>query len=227
MAGTLYLVGTPIGNLKDITLRALETLQKVDVVYCEDTRRSIKLLNAYEIKKALKSCPHFKEKRQIEPILDQLRAGQSIAYISDAGMPGLCDPGERLVAAAREASLDVEIIGGVSAVTHFISGLGVELESFTFIGFLPARVIDRQKVFTKLYETALIFFESPHRIETTLDLLKESLPDRHIILAKELSKISERFFSGTAEEISKKIDSFKGEWIGCLFPDKMGSGKGN
>ncbi|MBN8554703.1 MAG: 16S rRNA (cytidine(1402)-2'-O)-methyltransferase [Deltaproteobacteria bacterium] len=223
MPGTLFLIGTPIGNLKDITLRALEILKSVDVVYCEDTRRSIKLLNAYEIKKPLKSCPHFKEKKQIAPILDALAGGQSIAYVSDAGMPGLCDPGEILVAAVREANFKVEIIGGVSSLTHFIAGLGEELESFSFVGFLPARVIDREKVFSQKLAAPMIFFESPHRIQSSLEILRDKYPDIRLILAKELSKISEDFFSGTPTQLLGKIKSFKGEWIGCLFPARLES----
>jgi 16S rRNA (cytidine1402-2'-O)-methyltransferase len=111
MKATLFIVGTPIGNLADMTLRALNTLKEVDVIYCEDTRRSIKLLNHYEIKKPLKSCPYFKERSQVAPILEHLTSGESIAYISDAGMPGLSDPGEILVDEVRKACFDVQVIG--------------------------------------------------------------------------------------------------------------------
>jgi 16S rRNA (cytidine1402-2'-O)-methyltransferase len=221
MAGTLYIVGTPIGNLKEISLRALEILKSVDVIYCEDTRHSLKLLNHFEIRKPLKSCPQFKEKKSIEELLGRLRGGENIAFISDAGMPGICDPGEYLVRAARDANQRIEIIGGVSALTSFLAGVGVEIESFTFIGFLPPRVIDRKKIFEAGFLQPTVFFESPHRIESTLELLKESYASQRLILAKELSKISETFFEGTADELLTAIKSFKGEWIGMALPAKV------
>ena len=225
MSSVFYVVGTPIGNLGEITLRALEVLKTVDVVFCEDTRRTIKLLNAYEIKKPLKSAPYFKENRASEDILQHLESGQSVAFVSDAGMPGLSDPGAIVVREVRSKGFKVEVIGGVSSLTSFIAGLGVELESFRFIGFLPPRLKDREVWLSKSIDEAVIFFESPHRIESTLDLLVERAAHCQLALAKEISKISEAFYRGTPEEVKKRITSFKGEWIGCLMPPKAVVGK--
>ena len=218
MNGRLFIVGTPIGNLGDMTLRAIDTLKEVDVIFCEDTRRTVKLLNHYEIKKPLKSCPYFRERSQSVVVLDRLSEGENVAYCTDAGMPGLSDPGSILVEAAREAGYEVQIIGGVSSLTHFIAGLGEELETFRFIGFLPARKIERGRLFKDIGDEPTIFFESPHRIESTLELLKQFQPSTKVSLIKEMSKISEKYFSGVAEKVLKDITSFKGEWVGCLFP---------
>jgi len=219
-AGQLAIIGTPIGNLKDLTFRALEGLKEADVIYCEDTRRTLKLLNAYEIRKPLKSCPHFKEKLVAKDVVERVRAGERVAYVSDAGMPGLNDPGSLLVAACREENLKVEVLGGVSALTHFVAG---EIPIFTFVGFLPSRIVDRQRFFSQPWTNPFIFFESPHRIESTLGLLKERLPSHNLILGKELSKISEAYFRGTPEALLKTIPSYKGEWIGVWFPDNASS----
>ena len=218
MPSTLYIVGTPIGNLDDMTLRGLSTLKLVDVIYCEDTRRSLKLLNHFEIRKPLKSAPYFRERDAAEKIIAHLAGGESVALITDAGMPGVSDPGSLVVGAVRKAGYKVEIIGGVSALTHFIAGLGRPLESFSFIGFLPPRTKDREKIFKDGIHQPLIFFESPHRIQSTLELLAEIEPNLQMSLGKELSKISEAFFDGTASEVLKQIRSTKGEWVGCLWP---------
>jgi 16S rRNA (cytidine1402-2'-O)-methyltransferase len=220
MEARFFIVGTPIGNLGDMSLRALNILKEVAVIYCEDTRRTIKLLNHYEIKKPLKSCPYFKERSQVEPILNELKAGRSVAYVSDAGMPGLSDPGEILVDEVRAAGFKVEVIGGVSSLTNFIAGIGEELESFRFIGFLPPRRKDRAKVFSDGVQEPTIFFESPHRIESTLEILQETKPSSKLAFAKEMTKINETFFKGSPEEVVKSITSFKGEWVGCLFPEE-------
>lgn len=221
MAGEFFIVGTPIGNLGDMTLRAIEVLKSVDAIYCEDTRHSLKLLNHFEIKKPLQSCPQFKEKKSIDDLVSRLDRGEKIAFISDAGMPGICDPGAYLVRAIRNAGHKIEIIGGTSSLTSFLSGCGIEIESFRFIGFLKPRVIDRQRVFEKGFDEPTIFFESPHRIESTLHLLKDEFPKQQLILAKELSKVSEAFFEGTAVELLNSIKSFKGEWIGMALPARV------
>lgn len=213
-----YVVGTPIGNLGDITLRAIEVLKSVDVIYCEDTRHSLKLLNHFSIRKPLKSCPYFKERTESEFIVDRLRAGESIAYLSDAGMPGLSDPGAILVGRVREAGLPVEVIGGVSSLTYFIAGLGVELSTFRFIGFLPAKTSQRQKWMSQPVSEPTIFFESSHRIEKTLLLFSEVQPAAQLVLAKELSKLSEAFFKGTPKDLLGTIRSWKGEWVGLWLP---------
>lgn len=213
-----FVVGTPIGNLEDLTLRAVRILKEVDRIFCEDTRHSLKLLRHLGISKPLESAPYFKERAATEKIIRHLKDGQSVAYISDAGMPGLSDPGAHLVAGIRRAGFPVEVISGVSSLTHFIGGLGRELESFRFIGFLPPRAKDREVLLGREVSEPTIFFESPHRIESTLEILKNLVPEADLACAKELSKISEAFYFGTPEEVINQVKSYKGEWIGCLFP---------
>jgi len=215
-----FIVGTPIGNLKDISLRALETLREVDLIFCEDTRRSLKLLNAYEIKKPLKSCPAFKEKKESQELIRQLEEGKKVAYISDAGMPVISDPGAYLVRQAKEAGYPVEVIGGLSSITCFLAGLGEELEEFKFIGFLPPKTQRRRKLFESPVEIPTLFFESPHRIQTTLELIAEIKPQWRLSLAKELTKISEAYFSGSAKELLQDIPSWKGEWLGLIWSEE-------
>jgi len=215
MTAHFYIVGSPIGNLQEITLRALETLRSVDRIFCEDTRRSIKLLNHYEIKKPLESCPYFKEESKSDRLIECLKAGEKVAFLSDAGMPGLSDPGARLVRKVRQAGFPLEVIGGVSSLTSFIAGLPLELESFYFTGFLPPKKEARKRFLcAEDLILPLVFLESTHRIQSTLEIFKEHLPGQRLILAKELSKISESFFDGTAEELIEKVPSWKGEWIG-------------
>lgn len=213
----LYIIGTPIGNLQDMTRRGLETLKNVDVIYCEDTRHSLKLLNFYEIRKPLKSCPHFKEQNLLDEIIERIEKSERVGFMTDAGMPGISDPGQILVEGVRSKGLKIEIIGGVSSLTYFLAGLGCVLDSFRFVGFLPPRLKDRKTLIENLSEDNLVFMESPHRIESSLELLKEIAPHRRLILGKELSKVQESFFDGTAIELLKKIPSFKGEWMGCLL----------
>lgn len=218
MSGKLYMVGTPIGNLQEISLRALETLRSVDRIYCEDTRHSLKLLNHFEIKKPLESCPYFKEEEKSNALVKALAAGERVAFISDAGMPGLSDPGWRLVRKAREAGFAVEVIGGPSSLTSFLAGLPMELEEFYFKGFLPPKSAARLRLFSdENLILPMIFLESPHRIEKTLQLWKEARPEIRLVLGKELSKVSEAFFVGTPEELLKAVPSWKGEWIGLAY----------
>lgn len=219
MAGTLFIVGTPIGNLEDITLRALRILKEVDVIYCEDTRRTLKLLNHFEIRKPLKSAPYFKEREAAAKIEEHLSRGESVALVSDAGMPGISDPGSLVIHAIREKKYAIEIIGGVSSLTHFICGAGASLEKFRFVGFLPPRVKDRESFFSGDSSEPVIFFESPHRIESTIEILARLFPERRLTLGKEFTKISEAFFFGRTSEIRKQISSTKGEWVGCLWPE--------
>lgn len=211
-----YIIGTPIGNLKDLSIRGLEILKLVDVIYCEDTRRSLKLLNAYEIRKPLKACPHFREKDLSFEIVDRIRRGERVGFMTDAGMPGISDPGQYLVNRVRTEGLRIEVIGGVSALTYFLAGLGRDLESFKFVGFLPARKKEREDLFRTKHTDPVVFMESTHRIESTLKILDELLPNSELILGKELSKISEQFFVGKPIEVAQSIKSFKGEWMGYI-----------
>jgi 16S rRNA (cytidine1402-2'-O)-methyltransferase len=221
-----YVVASPIGNLGEISLRALDVLKSVDTIYCEDTRRSVKLLNHYQISKPLRSAPYFKEREAAEKIVTQLQAGQSVAYLSDAGVPGLCDPVATLVEQVRAAHLKVEIVGGVSALTSFIAGAGREISSFYFAGFLPPRVKDREDFFDTLIHPVCLFFESPHRIQSTLEILVKKTPEDDVILAKEISKISEAFYSGKPKDLAGLISSWKGEWVGAVFKSVAPKQKG-
>jgi len=216
-----YVVGTPIGNLGEMSLRAIDILKSVEIIFCEDTRHSLKLLNHFQISKPLRSAPYFKENQAGDEILSNLRLGKKIAFITDAGMPGVSDPGAKLVGLVREAGFKIEVIGGVSSLTSFIAGLGRELESFRFVGFLPSRTQDRKKFFSEDVLEPTIFFESPHRIEGTLDLIIEIRPESDLGLGKEISKISEAFYLGKPSAVKAGVRSFKGEWIGCLFPTKV------
>ncbi len=215
MDGVFYIVGSPIGHLGDMTDRSKKTLERVDIVACEDTRRTRKLLNHLQLHKPLKSIPHFREKQSLPGLLDDLKSGRSVAYVSDAGIPGLCDPGSHLVKGLRDQGIKIEVIGGVSALTYFLAGAGHAFDTFRFIGFLPHRLKDRRLLLEGSHEEPTIFFESPHRIQSTLELLRDVRPQWNLIMAKELSKISERFFIGNAETILKDISSYKGEWMGA------------
>lgn len=212
-----FLIGTPIGNLDDITFRALKILREVDIIYCEDTRRSLKLLNHFEISKTLRSCPYFKEKKSSEEILLELRAGKKVAYVSDAGMPGLCDPGAILISTVRNAGFAVDVIDGVSALTHFIALLGRELDDFHFCGFLPEKREKRRRFFETTSDKNILFFESKHRLETSLQMMAELSPERRLSLGKEFTKVSEAFFEGAPGELLRQINSWKGEWVGLWW----------
>jgi 16S rRNA (cytidine1402-2'-O)-methyltransferase len=214
-----YLVGTPIGNLDDITLRALKVLKDVDLIYCEDTRRTIKLLHHFQVSKVLRSCPYFKERKVSEEIVNELRDGKKIAYVSDAGMPGLCDPGAVLISAVRKAGFDVDVIGGVSALTHFVSLLGRDLDEFSFCGFLPEKRERKRRFLESKNECNLLFFESKHRLESSLAIMAELSPNRLLSLGKEFTKISESFFEGTPKDLRAEINSWKGEWVGLWWKE--------
>lgn len=217
MTGILYIVATPIGNLEDITLRALNTLRIVDVIAAEDTRHSIKLLNHYQIAKPLISYWGEKEKTKSEEVLSRLRSGQSVALISDAGTPGISDPGAVLINKALDEGLEVVPIPGPSAVTAALSVSGLDTDEFTFIGFLPAKVSHRRKKLEdlRLEPRTLVFFEAPHRILETLDDISEILGDRLAVLASEVTKLHEAIFRGSPEEILRKTEqsTIAGEYV--------------
>jgi 16S rRNA (cytidine1402-2'-O)-methyltransferase len=194
MSGTLFVVGTPIGNLEDLTFRALRTLKDVDVIAAEDTRRTAKLLAHYEIRKPLVSVREHNERRETPRILERLKRGESVALVTDAGTPGIADPGARLVAAVREAGLRVVPIPGASAVATALSVSGFAADEFTFMGFPPRSGKEREDWFRRLKADprVIVFFEAPHRIERTLSTLRETDVIRPIIVMRELSKIHEQ-----------------------------------
>jgi len=215
--GTLYIVSTPIGNLEDITLRALRVLKEVDVIAAEDTRHSLKLLTHYGISKPLVSYWGEKEKVKSIEILEKLNSGQTIALISDAGTPGISDPGSVLIRKALEEGIHVAPIPGASALTAALSISGLSTEEFIFIGFLPVKHGQRQKVLKdlNLEQKTLVFYEAPHRILETLSDMKEILGERKIAVVKEITKIHEEVFRGSISEILNRIEetTIAGEYV--------------
>jgi 16S rRNA (cytidine1402-2'-O)-methyltransferase len=193
MPGTLFVVATPIGNLEDLTFRALRTLREVDLIAAEDTRRTSKLLAHYDIQKPLLSLHEHNEALKSDHLIAKLAAGQNLALVSDAGTPTIADPGYRLVAAARNAGVRVVPIPGVSAVITAISGSGLPADTFTFLGFPPSGGLARDRWFERLATEpgTVAFYESPHRIERTMDDLVEILVNRPCVLCRELTKLNE------------------------------------
>jgi len=215
--GTLYLVATPIGNLEDITLRALRTLKECDVIAAEDTRRTGQLLKHYGISKPLISYFQFNEARRSEEIIGRLQRGEKVALVTDAGSPGISDPGERVVRAARTAGLRVEAVPGACALIVALTASGLATDEFHFIGFLPHKSGQRHNRLGTLKSLAgmLALYESPYRIEKLLGELKEIFPERTVILARELTKKFEEFLRGTPAELLAMIRKrpLKGEFV--------------
>ena len=215
--GTLYLVATPIGNLEDITLRALRTLKECDMVAAEDTRRTGQLLKHFSISKPLLSYFQFNEAKRSEEIIERLRRGEKIALVTDAGSPGISDPGERVVRAARAAGLRVESVPGPCALVAALTASGLPTDEFHFIGFLPHKSGQRRKQLEALqgFAGTLVLYESPYRIEKLLTELAEVFPDRQVVLARELTKKFEEFLRGTPAELLEitKKRSLKGEFV--------------
>jgi len=215
--GTLYIVSTPIGNLEDITLRALRVLKEVDIIAAEDTRRSLKLLNHYGISKPLMSFWREREDIRSTQVIERLYSGQSVALISDAGTPGISDPGALLIRKAVAENIQVVSIPGPSALIAALSLSGLPTEEFTFIGFLPSRKNQRQKVLKDLClePRTLILFEAPHRIIHTLKDVEEIFAERKAAVIKEITKIHEAVLRGTISEIRSKLEKTKiaGEYV--------------
>ena len=216
-AGTLYLVATPIGNLEDITLRALRTLKECDLVAAEDTRRTGQLLHHYGISKPLLSYFKFSEARRSEQILERLRGGEKIALVTDAGSPGISDPGERVVKAAIAAGFRVEAVPGPSAAIAALTASGLPTEEFHFIGFLPHKSGQRRRKLESLksFEGTLVLYESPYRVEKLLSELNEVFAHRPIVLARELTKRFEEFLRGSPGELLEVLRrrTLKGEFV--------------
>jgi 16S rRNA (cytidine1402-2'-O)-methyltransferase len=215
--GTLYLVATPIGNLEDITLRALRTLKECDLVAAEDTRRTGQLLKHFGISKPLLSYFQFNEARRSEDILARLQRGEKVALVTDAGSPGISDPGERVVKAAVAAGLRVETVPGPTALVAALTASGLPADEFHFIGFLPHKSGQRRTRLEQLKQLqgTLVLYESPYRVEKLLQELVDIFPDRRTVLARELTKKFEEFLRGTPAEllaIAQKR-SLKGEFV--------------
>jgi 16S rRNA (cytidine1402-2'-O)-methyltransferase len=216
MPGTIYLVATPIGNLEDITLRALRILKEADLIACEDTRQTRKLLEHFQIRKPLISYHEHNEAARAAELVEKAFAGATIAVVSDAGMPGISDPGFRLVQRAIEQGITVTPIPGAVAAEAALAASGLPTDSFRFCGFLPPRHGERRRLLESLAgETAtLIFYEAPHRIIATLEDVGEVLGSRPVVVARELTKVHEEFVRGSVRDVLENLrsrPSLKGE----------------
>ncbi len=222
--GKLYVVATPIGNLEDITFRAIDILKKVTFVLAEDTRESYKLFNRYSINTQLISYRDQNHEKMLTKILEKLDMGLDLALISDCGTPLISDPGFKLIRELRERKYDVVSIPGPSALTSALSISGLVTDKFTFLGFLPKSDIRRKKMLEEYVsiEGSLIFYESPNRLIKLLDMLKSVFGEKKIGIAKDISKMREMFFYGDISEVRKEIetDDFKenphGEYVVIL-----------
>lgn len=214
MPGTLFVVATPIGNLEDITARALRVLREVSLIAAEDTRRTAQLLSRYAITTPTTSLHEHNEEKKSGPLVERLRRGESIALVSDAGTPTVSDPGRRLVAAAAEAGIRVEPIPGPSAALAALAVSGLPTDTFLFLGFPPIRLKDRKKWLAALKAAGrtVVFFEAPHRLRVTLEQLLDTIGDRTVLVARELTKIHEELVRGPISEILAKLPSPRGEF---------------
>lgn len=215
MNGKLYIVATPIGNLEDITLRALRILKDVDIIAAEDTRQTLKLLNHFEISKPLMSYHRHNEEIKSNILIEKLKKGNNIALVSDAGTPGICDPGEEIIKKSIEEQIEVIPIPGPCAMVNALIASGVDTKEFCFLGFLPLnKKLRKEKIEEiKNAEKTIIIYEAPHKMKNTLGDLKDILKDRKIVLARELTKVHEEFIRKDIEELLAIVDNLKGEMI--------------
>lgn len=215
MSGKLYLVATPIGNLEDITIRALNVLKEVDLIAAEDTRHTLGLLNHFEISKPLISYYKQNEKIKSEIIIEKLHSGKNIAIVSDAGTPGISDPGEEIVKCAIENNIEIIPIPGACALINALIASGFPTKEFCFIGFLSTIKKEKREKLTELKNETktIILYEAPHRLSDTLKDILEELGDRNIVIARELTKIHEEFIRGTINQVLEKGINNKGEFV--------------
>lgn len=215
MFGKLYVVATPIGNLEDITLRAINVLKDVDVIAAEDTRHTLKLLNHFQISKPLISYHRHNEETKTQVLIQKLKEGQNIALVSDAGTPGICDPGEEVIKACIEHEISVIPIPGACAMINALIASGIDTKEFIFIGFLPLHKKLRKEKLSEIEKAnkTLIMYEAPHKLNSTLKDLRGVLGDRKVVLARELTKIHEEFIRGTIDELIRQSENLKGEMI--------------
>jgi 16S rRNA (cytidine1402-2'-O)-methyltransferase len=220
--GKLYVVATPIGNLEDITLRALRVLKEVDVIACEDTRRTIRLLNHFEIRKPLVSYHDHNERTRAAELVAKIKSGQRMALVTDAGTPLVSDPGHDLVVLCIENGIPVEPVPGVSAITAALAVAGIPAEEFVFLGFAPARGSARRRFLAPLAgeRRTLIFYEAPHRLAAMLTDAHAEMGDRHAVVARELTKIHEEFARGRLSELAARFSQAipKGEITVLIAP---------
>ena len=215
MRGKLYLIATPIGNLGDITYRAVEILKTVDVVAAEDTRHSLKLLNYLEISKPMISYHRHNEDVKSKELINILKEGKNIGLITDAGTPGICDPGEVIIKECIEEGINIVPIPGACAMINALIASGISTKEFTFIGFLPLNKKTRKQKLEEIKNSdkTIMLYEAPHKLNTTLKELSSILTnDRQVVLAREITKIHEEYIRGNIEEILNK-DNLKGEMV--------------
>lgn len=222
MNGKIYLVATPIGNLEDMTFRAIKVLKEVDVIAAEDTRHTLKLLNYYEISKPLISYHRHNEDIKTDFLIQKVLNGENIAIVTDAGTPGISDPGEEIVKEAIKNNIDIIPIPGACALINAIIASGLNTKQFTFYGFLPLNKKLRKKSFEKIKKEnkTIIIYEAPHKINKTLNDILENIGDINCVIAKELTKIHEEFFRGKISEIINILNEPKGEYIILLDLNK-------
>ena len=213
--GSLYLVATPIGNMEDITLRAINVLKSVDIIAAEDTRHSLKLLNHLEISKPLISYYRHNEDERSDILIQKLLEGKDIAIISDAGTPGISDPGEEIVKRCIEEEIKIIPIPGACAMITALIASGLNTKEFTFYGFLPMNKKLRKAKLEEISKNknTMIIYEAPHKLLTTLDDLKKYLNNRKITIARELTKVHEEFIRGNIDDIEDNIANVKGEFV--------------
>lgn len=223
VTGTLYVVATPIGNLDDITLRAINVLKEVDLIAAEDTRHTLKLLNHLEISKPLISYHRHNEDIKSDVLIEKLKEGKNIALVSDAGTPGICDPGEEVIKKCIENGINIVPIPGACAMINSLICSGVDTGKFIFLGFLSLNKKIRKQELEEIKNSnkTIIIYEAPHKIESTLKDLDSILgSQRKIVLAREITKIHEEFIRGTVEDILNKIEQIKGEMVLIIEGDK-------
>ena len=213
--GTLYIVATPIGNLDDITLRAIKTLQEADLIAAEDTRHTLKLLNHLEISKPMISYHRHNEETKSNVLIEKLQEGQNIALVSDAGTPGICDPGEEVIKKCIELGINIVPIPGACAMINSLICSGIDTKEFTFLGFLPLNKKLRKKKLEEIEKEnkTIIIYEAPHKLKNTLEDLDLALNNRQIVLVREITKIHEEFIRGNIDEIIQKAENLKGEIV--------------
>lgn len=214
MKGKLYIVATPIGNLEDITYRAVKVLKEVDLIAAEDTRHTLKLLNHLNISKPLMSYYKETERVKSKVIIDKIMEGQKVAVVSDAGTPGISDPGEEVIKAAIEENIDIVPIPGACAAINSLVCSGFDTREFLFVGFLSAKMKEKKDKLEELKNvtSTIIFYEAPHKIEETLKCMLEILGDRKISIAREITKVHEEFIRGKISEVLGKLQA-RGEMV--------------
>lgn len=215
MIGELYIVATPIGNLEDITLRAIKILEQVDIIAAEDTRHTLKLLNHLNISKPMISYHRHNEEVKTDELINKLLEGKNVALVSDAGTPVISDPGEEIVKKCLENEIKVIPVPGACAAITALIASGIEAKEFTFLGFLPLNKKNRKEKLEQIAkgENTIILYEAPHKLSQTLEELSTITEKRKIVLAKELTKIHESYITGTADELKNKVQQPKGEYV--------------